>query len=59
MNTHRTKAEEYMIDFIFGIGTLGVRYKHTHNKSLHCIFTPLHYVKTSEFRRWAAHRKRD
>ncbi len=26
----------------------------THNKSLHWIFTPLRYVKTSEFNRWAA-----
>jgi len=23
----------------------------THNKSLHWIFTPLHFVKTSEFKR--------
>ena len=31
--------------------------KETHNKSLHWIFTPLRFVKTSEFKRWAKNQK--
>jgi len=58
VNTSPSPQQKRMFHFISVCSSLPLRLlrlygRYGANKSLHWIFTPLRFVKTSEFRRWA------